>query len=164
VTGQRGWKKAHQLRCYWCGSSDPRGRDHVFPANLFASPRPGNLITVPACDLHNRVFSRDEEYFRDFILSGSYSQPEARRLWDEKTVSAIRRKPSYRALLAGQLQRLELRTPAGLWSSAVHGEWLPTWLPWREISTPHSGSGRLIRLTVEMGHRRDRRFEPRDSK
>ena len=114
MTGQRGRKKAHQLRCYWCGSSDPRGRDHVFPANLFASPRPGNLITVPACDLHNRVFSRDEEYFRDFILSGSYSQPEARRLWDEKTVSAIRRKPSYRALLAGQLQRLELRTPAGL--------------------------------------------------
>lgn len=106
--------KPQEDRCYWCGSTDPDGRDHVFPASLFVSPRPANLITVPACDLHNAVFSRDEEYFRDFILSGCYSHPEARRLWKEKTVSAIRRKPSYRALLAGQLQRLELRTPAGL--------------------------------------------------
>lgn len=114
MTGQPRRRKARQARCYWCGTSDPRGRDHVFPASLFASPRPANLITVPACDLHNGVFSRHEEYFRDFILSGSYGHPEARRLWNEKTVSAIRRKPSYRALLAGQLQRLELRTPAGL--------------------------------------------------
>lgn len=114
ITVGRQRSPARRNRCYWCGHDDPTGHDHVFPRSLFAPPRPANLITVPACDCHNGVFSRDEEYFRDFILSGSYGHPEARRLWREKTVGSIRRKPSYRALLAGQLQRLEFRTPAGL--------------------------------------------------
>jgi hypothetical protein len=55
-----------------------------------------------------------EEYFRDFVVGSSYSHPEARRLWQTKTRLTIGRKPSYRAMLAGQIRRLELRTARGV--------------------------------------------------
>jgi hypothetical protein len=103
-----------QDRCFWCGADNPGERDHVFPESLFLEPRP-SLITVPACGLHNRVFSLDEEYFREFVLASSYSHPEARVLWQTKTRSALRRKPSYRAMLAAQLRRLEMRTAGGIY-------------------------------------------------
>lgn len=105
--------KQPENRCFWCGVADPPERDHVFPENLFARPRPA-LMTVPACALHNRVFSLDEEYFRDFVLGSSYSHPEAKVLWQTKTRSALRRKPSYRAMLAAQLRKLEMRTARGV--------------------------------------------------
>jgi hypothetical protein len=85
----------------------------VFPKGLFEEPRPSTLITVPACQPHNRLFSLDEEYFRDFALASSYSHPEGRRLW-EKTRRTLRRKPAYRAMLAAQLRRMELRTGRGV--------------------------------------------------
>jgi hypothetical protein len=105
-------KRANE-RCYWCGVDGPSERDHVFPASLFLEPRP-TLITVPACKLHNRVFSLDEEYFRDFILASSYSHPEAKLLWQTKTRSTLRRKPSYRAMLAAQLRKLGMKTAGGV--------------------------------------------------
>jgi hypothetical protein len=105
--------KRLKRRCFWCGADDPSEQDHVFPASLFIEPRPA-LITVPACNLHNRVFSLDEEYFRDFILASSYSHLEAKLLWQTKTRSTLRRKPSYRAMLAAQLRKLEMKTAGGV--------------------------------------------------
>ncbi len=101
-------------RCYWCGEPDPAERDHVFPKGLFAEPRPSDLTTVPACVAHNRLFSFDEEYFRDFVLASSHSHPEARKLWETKTRRALSRKPAYRAMLAAQIRRLEVRTVGGI--------------------------------------------------
>ncbi len=39
----------------------------------------------------------------------------ARQIWDTKTVSALEKKPKYRALLASHLQLFEWRTGAGLY-------------------------------------------------
>lgn len=110
---------AHPERCYWCGAHDPADYDHVFPRNLFAQPRPSALITVPACRPHNRIFSLDEEYFRDFVLSSSYGHPEARRLWNTTTRRALRSKPSYRAMLSAQIRRLEIKTKGGVFLGIV---------------------------------------------
>jgi hypothetical protein len=105
---------ADDERCFWCGAENPDDRDHVFPQSLFAAPRPSTLISVPACQGHNRLFSMDEEYFRDFVVGSSYGHPEARRLWNTTIRRSLRRKPSYRAMLAGQIRRLEIKTPGGV--------------------------------------------------
>lgn len=56
--------------CVYCGKRGPLSRDHVPPANLFSTPRPSNLITVPCCDACNNAASRDDEYFRLAITAG----------------------------------------------------------------------------------------------
>jgi hypothetical protein len=91
--------------------------DHVFPRCLFPDPMPDDsapLMTVPACTRHNGAFSRDEEYFRDFVLGQSYNDSDAKALWDGKTRRALQRSPKYQALLASQVHDLDVRTPAGI--------------------------------------------------
>lgn len=50
--------------CIYCNTTGQVTDDHVPPKNLFAKPRPSDLITVPACDACNKSFSVDDEYFR----------------------------------------------------------------------------------------------------
>jgi hypothetical protein len=72
--------------CVYCGGDEDMTRDHVPPRNLFPSPRPSNLITVPCCRECNRGFSRDDEFFRTAIACAecSSSHPEAVKLWNAK--------------------------------------------------------------------------------
>src|SRR5678816_3709575 len=42
----------------------PTTKDHVPPRNLFPTPPPTGLITVPACDDCNGGESKDDEWFR----------------------------------------------------------------------------------------------------
>lgn len=55
--------------CTYCGAAEALTNDHVPPKNLFPSPRPSNLITVPACARCNAGASKDDEYFRSILLS-----------------------------------------------------------------------------------------------
>lgn len=55
---------ADTLQCVYCGSESPTTRDHIPPKCLFASPRPNDLVTVPACKSCNEAYSKDDEYFR----------------------------------------------------------------------------------------------------
>jgi hypothetical protein len=50
--------------CYLCGIRPATTNDHIPPKNLFPTPRPNNLITVPACRQCNLSASKDDEYFR----------------------------------------------------------------------------------------------------
>jgi len=69
--------------CVYCGSSDRLTRDHVPPGNMFPTPRPADLITVPACSPCNVGFSKDDEYFRLATLGPIALRDErARQLWD----------------------------------------------------------------------------------
>jgi hypothetical protein len=66
--------------------------DHIPPKNIFPSPRPADLITVPACRQCNRGFSKEDEYFRIAVLGPAALQdPIARALWDGPVVSGLRR-------------------------------------------------------------------------
>ena len=56
--------------CVYCGERRTLSRDHVPPANLFSTPRPSNLVTVPCCDACNNAASKDDEYFRLAITAG----------------------------------------------------------------------------------------------
>jgi len=99
--------------CYWCGAQNPTERDHIFPRNLFQEPRP-QLLTVAACTSHNRVFSDDEEYFREFMVGGSYGHPEARALWESKSRVKFRRSRRYASMLLSQVAQRKVRSRAGL--------------------------------------------------
>jgi hypothetical protein len=50
--------------CVYCGRNRELTDDHIPPKDLFAKPRPYNLITVPACLTCNKSASKDDEYFR----------------------------------------------------------------------------------------------------
>jgi hypothetical protein len=76
-------------------------------------------ITVPACAQHNGAFSKDEEYFRDFVVGASYSNPDARKIWDEKTLRAIHRSPRYREMLARDVSDVDYKTRGGLFLGRV---------------------------------------------
>lgn len=108
-------------RCFWCGSVATDTADHVFPRCLFPAPMPDDVvpITVPACSIHNGAFSKHEEYFRDFLLGSSYAHPDARRIWDEKTVRALRRSPKYRSMLARDVHDVEVKSASGVFLGEV---------------------------------------------
>lgn len=61
-------RKPHKIgECVYCGKVAPITDDHIPPQNLFAKPRPSNLIKVPSCkECHseNKQVSQDDEYFR----------------------------------------------------------------------------------------------------
>jgi hypothetical protein len=57
--------------CAFCGKADPETRDHLPPKSFFPSPRPGNLITVPCCEVCRRGQSKDDETVR-ILLSLHY--------------------------------------------------------------------------------------------
>ncbi len=50
--------------CVYCGKTSTLTKDHIPPKNLYAKPRPSNLITVPCCNDCNSRASKDDEYFR----------------------------------------------------------------------------------------------------
>ncbi len=125
--------------CFWCGGPPAEGtRDHVFPRNLFL-PSLENPITVPACDEHNRPFSFDEEYFRDFIVGGSWRHPEARRIWDEKSRHAFRRSRRYAAQTMSQVTQHEVRSPLGLFLGPLY------------VATPDSARIQLVFRKIIRG-------------
>lgn len=106
--------------CYRCGKPGATTRDHVFPAALFHKPRPSNLIRVPACQPCNAGLQEDEQYFRFFTLLGrNYYNPAARRLWNEGMRPYIRRSPRFAVRLLRNIQRLEVRTPGGIYLGRV---------------------------------------------
>jgi hypothetical protein len=100
--------------CYICGSEEPDSRDHVIPYCFFKSPRPANLLTLPAhYTCHNRL---NDEYARG-ILSGLGSEGSgiAQELWNTKTKSSFERSaPLRKSLQASLVRKIDLISPAGL--------------------------------------------------
>jgi hypothetical protein len=62
-------KKRKIGQCVHCGRTDYISDDHLPPQSLFPAPRPNNLITVPSCDGCNGGSSKDDEYFRLWLVS-----------------------------------------------------------------------------------------------
>src|SRR5262249_34174537 len=83
--------RLRDLPCAYCGAAST-GVDHVPPRNLFTSSRT-NLITVPACDDHNRAYSQLDEQFREFVsFVVGRDTPETRAL-RHAAARAMRRSP-----------------------------------------------------------------------
>lgn len=75
--------------CYLCGKVLSDGevtRDHVPPRALFPRPLPSDLITVPCCQPCNNAKSREEELFRLIATLGIKKTPEAKSVYDSRTL------------------------------------------------------------------------------
>lgn len=84
-----GEAKRRRLHCAYCGSPST-SVDHVPPKSVFAGDRT-NLITVPACDLHNGRRSNVDERFREFIaFTVGIDTPDTLALW-KGAVRGLRR-------------------------------------------------------------------------
>jgi len=57
------------MSCIYCGSNKDMTVDHIPPKSLFPEPRPSNMLTVPCCKTCNKSFSKDDEYFRNVLVS-----------------------------------------------------------------------------------------------
>lgn len=55
--------------CIYCGEREATTKDHVPPKCIFPEPRPGNLITVPCCEICNRTYGKDDERVRNLLTS-----------------------------------------------------------------------------------------------
>lgn len=104
--------------CIYCGATGTVTRDHAPPKNLFPTPRPSDLITVPACERCNKSFERDDDYFRIAVLvpADPERHPIAARLWAEKVVrGTLRRSPALKSTIIRSLARLAVTSPAGIY-------------------------------------------------
>lgn len=75
--------------CYLCGKELTKGevtRDHVPPRGLFPRPLPSDLITVPCCKPCNNGKSREEEFFRLIATLGVTKTPEAKSVYNSRTL------------------------------------------------------------------------------
>ena len=80
-------------KCYFCHGK-ATSREHVPPKQLFPKDMKRNLITVPSCDLHNGLKSRDDDYLR-FVLIGGLKDVKDKRFKSivDKTIRSVERKP-----------------------------------------------------------------------
>jgi len=58
-----------EIICIYCGNRKATTKDHVPPKCLFPLPRPGNLITVPCCEICNTKYGKDDERVRNLLTS-----------------------------------------------------------------------------------------------
>ncbi len=104
-------------RCIYCGAEDDLTADHVPPKNLFPSPRPSNLLTVPACGKCNSSFEKDDEYFRLTLIMREdlAHHPDVQRVFPRVAKSLS--KPTKRGFRKGFLEAVrfvEVQTSAGI--------------------------------------------------
>jgi len=105
--------------CIYCAQGPATTLDHVVPRCLFGTPPSPNLVTVPACDGCNGRKSTDDTFLRDYLtadLAGN-DHPTAAAIFDSKVKRSIKRNQSELANVVrrGPMNRLSLRTPAGLY-------------------------------------------------
>lgn len=111
------WKGRGERSCVYCGKTACfLTAEHVFPKNLFPSPLPKTLITVPACEPCNKSYELDDEYFRFFAVTPAYEKELGRQIWDQKVMgSTLKRSPKLRAELVKSLRKIPITSPGGLY-------------------------------------------------
>lgn len=104
--------------CIYCGRIDNLTKDHIPPKNLFAKPRPNNLITVPSCDSCNRSFRLDDDYFwmimHTRMETGGHAELTKTKA---KFVASLNRRESarYKRAILNSMFSAELVTKSGLY-------------------------------------------------
>lgn len=104
--------------CVYCGKIRKLTKDHIPPKNLFAEPRPSDLVTVPCCERCNGKASLDDEYFRIMICPREEvaEHPQASRVLPT-TLRALTKpkKKGFRKAFLNSVHEVDLVTPSGLY-------------------------------------------------
>jgi hypothetical protein len=100
--------------CCFCGNPATTS-DHIPSAGIFPSPRPQDLITVPACKECNEKTSLDEEYFiAAIVTAGSYSC-SAEKLINQKIIPKARQKPALLYSIIKNSQKVDVYSEGGIY-------------------------------------------------
>lgn len=100
--------------CAYCGSSDRITRDHIPPKGLFPTPRPSDLITVPACYVCNKGFELDDEYFVTSIgLRDGVRKTREGKQFVGKVMRSLQRPAAakFAGMIASQIQFADAAAP-----------------------------------------------------
>lgn len=95
--------------CYWCGSAET-SREHVPPKCLFPESKdtPDGVgfredpITVPSCDEHNTVRSKDDEYLLCILAMSILNNSLGNQQATSKVLRALKRSTGLAHLVLGQ--------------------------------------------------------------
>ena len=74
--------------CYYCGAKAV-SKEHVPPLCFFPKEQRKNLITVPACDQHNKDLSIDQEYTRNMVVLYYFNNYDGTQMAIEKAFKSI---------------------------------------------------------------------------
>ena len=92
--------------CYMCDSAGT-SREHAPPTCFFPSAQEigrdlrRNLITVPSCDRHNSLKSKDDEYLRAVIVMTAVQNKVGQHQFFGKLLPAVTRRPhAYKSFFA----------------------------------------------------------------
>ena len=103
-------------QCAYCGEPATT-RDHIPPKRLFPKPLPSDLMTVPACAIHNHEASDDDEYFIWAVTMSEKavgSQANAARQQRLAPPGSPRRRRMAKRLMS-QASWVNVVTPSGLY-------------------------------------------------
>jgi hypothetical protein len=90
--------------CIYCRTAKADTRDHVPPDLLFPSPKPNNLITVPACKPCNQGFQKDDEVLALVLSSLMGTNTAGRSVWETKVADGLlKRSPKLRRAIGSTL-------------------------------------------------------------
>lgn len=106
-------RKAEADKCYLCGAPATTS-DHVPPRGVFPSPRPANLITVPACKACNQGCSLDDEYFRTIVSAASRDSPQSLHLLKQRILPRVKEKPAMGIALLKSVRRVDVYSKEGI--------------------------------------------------
>lgn len=106
------------LPCTYC-PRPAESPDHVPPKNLFAKPRPAELVEVPSCNRCNHGASDDDEYFRAVLAMFEMTEghPDVQRVL--KDVHRALNHPKKNGFARSFIKTIRLVprvTPAGLYT------------------------------------------------
>ncbi len=104
-------------KCAYCREKKEATRDHVISRALFPEKYDKtNPIIVPSCRECNNGFSKDEEYFRQFLnfFSMEYSE-ESKNTFDTKIRRSIERRLQIGYKAMRKMELVDLYTSSGIY-------------------------------------------------
>lgn len=104
-------------RCTYCREEKEVTRDHVISRALFSEKYDKtNPIIVPCCRECNNGFSKDEEYFRQFLnfFSMEHSK-ESKDIFNTKIRRSIERRPQIGHKAMSKMEVVDLFTKSGIY-------------------------------------------------
>ena len=104
------------VMCVYCGNKPGSTRDHVPPQNLFPTPKPVNMVTVPCCEDCQARFKKDEDVFMAWITFGPAGEsPAGKLLWEQKLKRTYKKDSGVKKVIGRSFKQVNLETPGGIY-------------------------------------------------
>lgn len=92
-------------KCYMC-DNESTSVEHTPPRGFFPVGLRTNLITVPACKIHNEDTSQDDEYVRNILTMSIENNDTAITHFFDKSLKSLQRSPGLAANIRNSLKEV----------------------------------------------------------